>query len=51
LQDWLVAGLTQLSAVRIYLGMKMPSELAEIGKLSDRDWSEVQKRLRISIEV
>ncbi len=51
LQDWLAAGLSQPSAVRVYLGMKMLSELSEIGKLSDRDWSKVQKRLRISIEV
>ncbi len=51
LQDWRAAGLTQPSAVRVYLGMKTPSELTEIGELSDRDWLEVQKRLRISLEI
>ncbi len=51
LQDWASAGLTQPSAMRVYLGMKMPSELTEIGKLSNRDWKEVQKRLQISLEV
>ncbi len=51
LEDWASAGLTKPSVMRVYLGMKTPLELTEIGKLSDRDWSEVQKRLRISIEV
>ena len=51
LQDRLAAGLTLPSAVRVYAGMKMPSELTKIGELSVRDWAEVQKRLQVSIEV
>ncbi len=51
LQDWASAGLTKPSAMRVYLGMKTPSELTEIGELSTRDWQEVRKRLSISLEV
>ncbi len=51
LQDWSNANLNRPSAVRNFLFTLPKFEVTEIGKLSDRDWSEVQKRLRISIEV
>lgn len=51
LRDWKSAGLTLPSAMRVYLAMKMPSELTEIGKLSDRDWAEVQKCLEIALAI
>jgi len=51
LQDWSAANLNRPSAVRNFLFTLPKSEVAEIGKLLVHDWSEVQKRLRISIEV
>lgn len=51
LQDWAAAGLNQPSAVRVFLGMRAFTEVTIIGTLSDRDWTEVQKRLRLSLEV
>lgn len=51
LQDWSAAGLKQMSAVRIFLGTRPVTDILTIGELSERDWTEVQKRLRISIEV
>jgi len=49
LKDWRAAGLNQPSVMRVYLGMKTPAELTEIGQLSNRDWTEVQKRLQIAL--
>jgi Growth inhibitor len=51
LRDWSAAGLTKPSAVKIYLGTELSSRVKFIGKLSDSDWSEVQKRLRLALEV
>lgn len=51
LQDWSSAGLKRPSAVRIFLGTRPAIGVTEIGELSGRDWLEVQKRLRISLEV
>lgn len=51
LQDWLSAGLQQPSAVRIFLGTRPASSVTEIGELSVIDWSEVQKRLRLSLAI
>jgi mRNA interferase MazF len=51
LQDWSSAGLKRPSAVRIFLGTRPATDVTEIGELSERDWIEVQKRLRISIEI
>ena len=51
LQDWSSANLNRPSAVRNFLFTLPKFEVREIGKLSDRDWSEVQKCLRISLEV
>jgi len=51
LQDCSSAGLKQPSAVRIFLGTRPVTEIIKIGELSERDWTEVQKRLQISLEV
>lgn len=51
LQDWSSANLNRPSAVRTFLFTLPKYEITEIGKLSDRDWAEVQKCLRISLEV
>jgi mRNA interferase MazF len=51
LQDWQAAGLKKPSAVRIFLFTLPQSKITEIGKLSERDWSEAKKRLQISLEV
>lgn len=50
LQDWASAGLRKASAVRVFLGTRPAVELTRIGELSERDWIEVQKCLRISLE-
>jgi mRNA interferase MazF len=51
LQDWRVAGLLVPSAFRVYIGMALATEAHVIGHLSDRDWQQVQTRLRIALEV
>ena len=51
LQDWSSAGLKQPSAVRMFLGTRPAIEVIKIGELSERDWTEVQKRLQISVEI
>ncbi len=51
LHAWSSAGLNQPSAVRIFLGTRPATEVTEIGELSERDWLEVQDRLRLSLEV
>ncbi len=52
LQDWSIAGLHKPSAFRAFLETHPASAvLFEIGKLSDRDWLEVQARLRLAIAV
>ena len=51
LQDWQAAGLNKPSAVRIFLFTLPQSKITEIGKLSERAWKEVKKRLQISLEV
>lgn len=50
LQDWKSAGLNQPSAVRVFLLTLPKDKIKRIGKLSKRDWSEVRKRLQISLE-
>ena len=52
LQDWAAAGLRQPSAFRSFL-VTLPavSVIAVIGQLSDRDWQEVQARLRVALAV
>ena len=52
LQDWSAAGLRRPSAFRSYLAtLPATSVIAEVGQLSDRDWQEVQARLRIALAV
>lgn len=52
LQDWASAGLRLPSAFRAYLQTCRASRvIREVGRLSDRDWQEVQARLRIALAV
>jgi mRNA interferase MazF len=51
LQDWAVAGLRAPSIFRVYMGMTLASAAPVIGRLSDRDWREVQACLRIALAV
>jgi mRNA interferase MazF len=51
LQDWRVAGLRLPSAFRVYLNTVLARDVVPIGRLSDRDWSEVQARLRLALAV
>lgn len=49
LQDWAAAGLNSPSAVRTYLGTRLTSQVSFVGQLSDRDWQEVQARLKLAL--
>jgi mRNA-degrading endonuclease toxin of MazEF toxin-antitoxin module len=51
LQDWSAAGLHSPSAFRLYLGMASAGAVRPVGRLSDRDWSEIQARLRLGLAV
>jgi mRNA interferase MazF len=51
LQDWAGAGLRQPSAFRVCFSMDLQSRVRPIGRLSDRDWQEVQARLRLGVAV
>ena len=51
LQDWQAANLNKSSAVRIFLFTLPQSEINEIGELSDRDWTEVENRLKIAFNI
>lgn len=52
LQDWAAAGLHSPSAFRAYLAtLSTTSLVAVIGQLSERDWLEVQARLRVALAV
>lgn len=51
LQDWAAAGLHQPSVFRVYFAMELQSNARWIGRLSDRDWQEVQARLRAALAV
>lgn len=50
LRDWKSAGLNKPSAVRIFLLTLPKNKIKKIGKLSRQDWSEVRKRLQVSLE-
>lgn len=50
LEDWQFAGLNKPSAVRIFLFTLPRNQITEIRNLSEKDWKEVQKRLRVSLE-
>jgi hypothetical protein len=51
LQDWAAAGLHQPTAFRAYLVSRPENVTRTIGQLSDRDWQEVQARLRLALAV
>lgn len=51
LQDWAQAGLHRPSAVRMFLATLPAKAVTVIGHLSDRDWQEVQQRLRLALAV
>lgn len=50
LQDWAEAGLTNPSLVRMYFGTRIQASVTPLGRLSDRDWEQVQRRLQLSVE-
>ncbi len=45
LRDWKETNLRKPSAFRAYFGMSLPSAVRVIGRLSDRDWREVKRRI------
>jgi mRNA interferase MazF len=51
LKDWTAAGLHAPSAFRAYMGTYAASAIRVIGRLSDRDWREVQTRLKLALAV
>ena len=52
LKDWLGSGLARPSAFRAFLRTEPRTAITRvIGKLSDRDWQEVQSRLRLALAV
>src|SRR5262245_30055944 len=51
LQDWTAAGLHQPSVFRLYLAMAAQTDVTVVGHLSDRDWQEIQARLRLGLAV
>ena len=51
LKDWRAANLNKPSFVEIYLVTVKESHAARIGVLSQRDWAEVQKRLRFGLAI
>ncbi len=52
IQDWQQAGLHLPSAFRAFLETHPATTIIhEIGHLSDRDWKEVQARLRLAVAV
>lgn len=51
LQDWAAAGLRRPTAFRSYFSMAEPGDVKVIGHLSDRDWSEIQTRLKLAYAI
>ena len=51
LQDWTAAGLHRPSASRCFLATLPAAGVVARGRLSDRDWREVQARLRMALAV
>jgi len=51
LQDWSAAGLHAPSSFRAYVGTYVASAVKVVGHLSDRDWQEVQVRLKLAVAV
>lgn len=50
LEDWSECGLVKPSFVRVFLFSVPKSAVTRIGELSESDWTEVQKRLKLAIE-
>ncbi|MEK7729672.1 MAG: type II toxin-antitoxin system PemK/MazF family toxin [candidate division KSB1 bacterium] len=51
LHDWPAAGLHNPSAFRVFLATLPATSVAVIGHLTDRDWQEIQTRLRVGLAV
>lgn len=51
LQGWSAAGLHSSTAFRAFFATLPVTSIVVIGHLSDRDWQEVQGRLRIALAV
>lgn len=51
LQDWQAARLLLPTAFRCYFNTFLASHPRRIGRLTDRDWAEVQARLRLALAV
>ena len=49
LEDWKKAGLHSRSAFRAFLSTIPASQATIIGRLSDRDWQEIQLKLKLAI--
>ncbi len=49
--DWEAAGLKLPSAMRSFLFTKPQTQISKIGRLSDADWQEVQRRLQTALEI
>ncbi|KAF0250470.1 MAG: growth inhibitor [bacterium] len=49
LQDWNLAGLHSPTAFRPYLSTFLISNTTLIGHLSDRDWQQIQIKLKLAI--
>jgi mRNA interferase MazF len=51
LEDWASAGLRRPSAFRAFLVTLPAGSVAVVGHLSDRDWEEVRRRVRLALAV
>jgi len=51
LQDWAAAGLHAPSAFRVYISTRLASDADVVGHLTERDWQEVQSRLKLALAV
>lgn len=51
LQDWQAAGLRYPTAFRVYLTTTLQTHPVLVGHVTDRDWTEVQARLRLALAV
>ena len=51
LQDWTAAHLNRPSAFRAFLVTVPVNRVAVVGHISQRDWQEIQSRLRIALAV
>lgn len=49
LQDWKSADLHSPSAFRVFLATMPATNVVIIGHLSERDWKQVQERLKIAL--